>query len=160
MASTNSIPAVPPLWTAKDPGVYEQEVSYVGQELADKAYPIKSFFDAGANVVFHSDYPVSPAMGVPNSIYMAADRSLSNVADGKDTQRNIAEGITREQALRAMTINVAYQFHQENRMGSIEFGKLANMTVFDCDFLHDDLGKVAKAKVVATIVDGEEVYKA
>jgi hypothetical protein len=42
----------------------------------------------------------------------------------------------------------------------IEFGKLANMTVFDCDFLHDDLGKVAKAKVVATIVDGEEVYKA
>ena len=160
MASTNSIPAVPPLWTAKDPGVYEQEVSYVGQELADKAYPIKSFFDAGANVVFHSDYPVSPAMGVPNSIYIAADRSLPNAADGKDTQRNIAEGITREQALRAMTINVAYQFHQENRMGSIEFGKLANMTVFDCDFLHDDLGKVAKAKVVATIVDGEEVYKA
>ena len=35
-----------------------------------------------------------------------------------------------------------------------------NMTVFDCDFLHDDLDKVAKANVVATIVDGEEVYKA
>ena len=33
------------------------------------------------------------------------------------------------------------------------------MTVCDCDFLHDDLEKVAHANIVATIVDGEEVYK-
>ena len=46
-----------------------------------------------------------------------------------------------------------------NRMGSIEFGKLANMTVFDCDFLHDDLEKVEKANIVATLVEGEEVYR-
>ena len=43
-------------------------------------------------------------------------------------------------------------------LGSIDFGKLANMTVFDCDFLHDDLDKVTQAKIIATIVDGEEVY--
>ncbi len=30
----------------------------------------------------------------------------------------------------------------------------------DCDFLHDDLEKVAQANIIATIVDGEEVYKA
>ncbi len=65
-----------------------------------------------------------------------------------------------EQSLRAMTINVAHQFRQEHRLGSIEFGKVANMTVFDCDFLHDDIEKVAQANIVATIVDGEEVYKA
>jgi predicted amidohydrolase YtcJ len=34
------------------------------------------------------------------------------------------------------------------------------MTVFDCDFLHDDVEKVVEARVIATIVDGEEVYKA
>ena len=45
-------------------------------------------------------------------------------------------------------------------MGSIEFGKLASMAVFDCNFPHDDLDKVACAKVIATIVDGEEVYRA
>ena len=65
-----------------------------------------------------------------------------------------------EQSLRAMAINIAYAWHQEDRMGSIEVGKIANMTVFDCDFLHDESEKVANAKVVATIVDGEEVYKA
>ena len=74
--------------------------------------------------------------------------------------RNVKEAITREQSLRAMTINVARQWHQEHRMGSIEFGKIANMAVFDCDFLHDDIEKVAQANIVATIVDGEEVYKA
>ena len=44
-------------------------------------------------------------------------------------------------------------------LGSIEFGKIANMTVYDCDFLHDDIDKVAQANIVATIVDGEEVFK-
>ena len=162
MGATGSIPAVPPLWTAKIPGgPYEQEVSYVGQELTDQAYPIKSFYDAGANVVFHSDFPVSPMMNVKYSIYMAEKRNTPKEMLGGICQpRNIKEAITREQSLRAMTINVARQWHQEHRMGSIEFGKIANMTVFDCDFLHDDIEKVAQANIIATIVDGEEVYRA
>ena len=164
MAATGSIPAVAPLWAAKD-AVYEQECKYVGQELADQSYPIKSFFDAGANVVFHSDYPVSPSLNIVLSIYMAVTRAYPDVFEGqtlggKATQRNIKEAITREQSLRALTINVARAWRQENRMGSIECGKLANMSVYDCDFLQDDIEKVAEAKIVATIVDGEEVYRA
>ena len=161
MAETGSIPAAAPLWTPEVPGNYEVECSYVGKELADKSYPIKSFFDAGANVVFHSDYPVSPLMNIKYSFYTAEKRVYPDeVLGGKDTPRNTAEAITREQSLRALTINVARQWHQEHRMGSIEFGKIANMTVFDCDFLHDDIEKVAQANVIATIVDGEEAYKA
>ena len=161
MAETGSVPAVPPLWTAEiTGGPYDQEVSYVGKELAEQAYPIKSFFDAGANVVFHSDYPVSPMMNVKYSIYTAEKRTYPKEAFGDICKpRNVKEAITREQSLRAMTINVARQWHQEHRMGSIEFGKIANMTVFDCDFLHDDIEKVAQANIIATIVDGEEVYK-
>ena len=161
MAATGSVAAVPPLWTAEIPGPYEMEVSYVGKELAENSYPIKSFYDAGANVVFHSDYPVSPMMNVKYSFYTAEKRSYpKELLGGIDKPHNVKEAITREQSLRAMTINVARQWHQEHRMGSIEFGKIANMTVFDCDFLHDDIEKVAQANIVATIVDGEEVYKA
>ena len=161
MAATGSVPAVAPLWTPKVPGMYDQEVAYMGQELADQSYPIKSFYDVGANVVFHSDYPVSPLMDVKLSIYMAETHNYpQEVFGGLTAPRNMKEVITREQSLRAMTINVARQFRQEHRMGSIEFGKIANMTVFDCDFLHDDIDKVAQANVVATIVDGEEVFKA
>ncbi len=160
MGATNSVPAVAPLWTPKDNDTYPQEVVYVGKELADQAYPIKSFYDAGANVVFHSDYPVSPIMDIKYSIYTAEKRTYPKESGGMVNEpRNMKEAVTREQSLRAMTINVARQWHQEHRMGSIEFGKLANMTVFDCDFLHDDIEKVAQAKLIATIVDGEEVYK-
>ena len=92
---------------------------------------------------------------------MAETRSLpKGMFDDVDTQNNAKEAITREQSLRALTINVAHAWHQEHRLGSIEFGKVANMTVYDCDFLHDDIEKVGQANLVATIVDGEEVYKA
>jgi len=162
MADTGSVAAVPPLWSPAVPGIYDQEITYVGKELADQAYPIKSFYDAGANVVFHSDYPVSPMMDIKYSIYMAEKRNAPADFMGIEgvKERNLKEAISREQSLRAMTINVARQFRQEHRLGSIEVDKIANMTVFDCDFLHDDIEKVAKANVVATIIDGEEVYKA
>jgi hypothetical protein len=110
MAETGSVAAVPPLWTPAVPGVYQQEISYVGQELTDQAYPIKSFFDVGANVVFHSDYPVSPMLDIKYSIYTAEKRAYpKNVFGGIDSPRNLKEAITREQSLRAMTINVARQ---------------------------------------------------
>lgn len=161
MAETASIPAVAPMWTAKVPGEYDNEVVYVGEELAESAYPIKSFFDIGTNVVYHSDYPISPFMDVKRSFYMAENRALPEKdLGGKATQRNIGEAVTREQSLCALTINIAYAWHQEDRMGSIEVGKIANMTVFDCDFLNDEAEKVANANIVATIIDGEEVYKA
>lgn len=161
MGATGSIPAVPPLWTAKIPGLTDIEIAYVGKELSENSYPIKSFYDVGANVVFHSDYPVSPMMDIKLSIYMAEKRSCPEGSLGIETfPNNVKEAITREQSLRALTINVARAWRQEDRLGSIEFGKVANMTVYDCDFLNDDIEKVAQANIVATIVDGEEVFKA
>ena len=91
---------------------------------------------------------------------MAETRSQPEAHGKPAAQLGSEQAITREQSLRAMTINVACAWHQEHRIGSIEFGKLANMTVYDYDFLHDDIEKVARANLVATIVDGEEVYKA
>ena len=115
MAKTGSIPAVPPLWVAKIPGGYDLEVAYVGKETADRAYPIKSFYDAGANVVFHSDYPVSPMLDVRLSIYMAEKRAVPKTIMGGDTRRNTGEAITREESLRAMTINVAHHHDHQCR---------------------------------------------
>ena len=63
------------------------------------------------------------------------------------------------EALKAMTINTAYEFGQEDHLGSLEIGKIANMVVYDTDFLNDDIEKVKDAKLLSTIVDGEVVYK-
>ena len=165
MADTNTVALVPPLWTPGIPGVYEVEQANVGKERAAAQYPIKSFMDAGADVVFHSDYPISPSFSAPLSVYCAAKRGLPDYgsADGEPvegTVRGADEALDRKQALLAMTRNVAYMFHQEDNMGSLATGKLANMAVLDTDLLNDPIGKLLTAKITATVVDGEIVYKA
>ncbi len=51
-------------------------------------------------------------------------------------------------------------WHEEDRMGTISVGKLANFVVMDRDFMHDDFADIEKAVCLATIVDGDIVYKA
>lgn len=156
-ADLNVIAVVPPLWTAKEPIYFQQELDYIGSERAEAAYPIKSFLDAGAVCAFHTDYPVSPVVDVPQSIYTAVKRHRPEQTD--EAVRKSNEFITRYQALLGLTKNVAYMWHEENRMGSLETGKIANMSVFDSDFLNDDLEKVAHSSLVCTIVDGNVVYQ-
>ena len=63
------------------------------------------------------------------------------------------------QSLKACTINVAYAFKQEDRMGSITAGKLANFAVMDADLLDGDVMTIPDAKILATIIDGNVVYE-
>lgn len=119
---------------------------------------MKSFFEAGANVVYHTDYPVSPRISVPNAVYTGEKRKYPG--DPDSAVRAADEFAARYQSLLAMTKNVAYMWHEEERLGSLENGKIANMTVFDKDFLKDDIEEIGNASVVCTIVDGDIVYKA
>ena len=89
---------------------------------------------------------------------MGVLKKLPSLAD--DYIRNIDQAISRHEALKTLTSNVAYMWHEEDRMGSISVGKLANFAVFDRDFMHDDFAEIEKAVCLATIVDGEVVYKA
>lgn len=164
MADTNTVAVVPPLWAPAVPGM-EKEAKMIGKERAASQYPIKSFYDSGANVVFHSDYPISPSISAPLSVYTAVKRGfpegyIGGAGGGEDSVRGKDEIITREQALAAMTKNVAYMVHRENDLGTLSTGKIANMTVVDMDLLHEDIEKLPSAKILATIVDGEIVYKA
>lgn len=155
-AKYNIIPVVAPLWTPKEPVLYEYTVQFIGKDRAESQYPIKSFYDAGCKVNFHSDYPVSPAMDVAKSIYTAVLRTRKDL--GSERAHNLSEAITRQQALEAMTTNVAYSWHEENRLGSISVGKIGNFAIFDADFLNDDVESIWDAEVRATYVDGKLVY--
>ncbi|MBQ9406710.1 MAG: amidohydrolase family protein [Desulfovibrio sp.] len=145
------------MWTEKEPDIFEQEVAYVGKEKAYRAYPIKSIIDNGAVLASHSDYPVSPEFSVPMTICLGVNGYLPS--HGKERIRHEDQCLSREDTLKALTINVAYMWHEEKRMGSLETGKLANLTVFDRDFLKDDFKDIENAKCLATFVDGELVYE-
>ncbi len=157
MADTNSIAGVAPLWTPNFSVEGNNEVDYLGQERSDNAYPIKSFIDNGAKIVFHSDYPVSSGFDVSQSIYLAEKRGMPVEEMGK--VRGAHEAINRQQSLEALTTNVAYAFHAEDILGSITPGKIANFTVVDKDFLECKTEELLDAQIIATIVDGDIVYK-
>lgn len=150
---------VAPLWAPISPLYFKQEIDYIGEDRAWSSYPLKSFEDAGANICFHTDYPVSSEMNVPKSVYCAVKRQNPEV--GPRSAMVAEEGISSLRALLAMTANVAYLFHQEQHMGTLVIGKVANASVYDRDFIHyTDVRDIAKAKLVATIVDGQAVYQA
>ena len=154
IADNKIVAIVAPLWTPYDTVVTPREIAYIGKERVANAYPIKSFVDAGATIAFHSDYPVSTDVNIPESILKAELRSYKNGL-ARQVEK---EGISRMEALKAMTVNCAYALG-DSRIGSLEVGKIANYTVFDVDFLKDSEDELWNASLVATGVDGEVVYK-
>lgn len=74
------------------------------------------------------------------------------------TPINPEEALTREQALRLWTLNSAYLTFEEDRKGSIEPGKLADMVVISEDFLHCPIDRLKDIEALTTIVDGKVVY--
>jgi predicted amidohydrolase YtcJ len=61
-------------------------------------------------------------------------------------------------ALKAITINAAYQYHEEDRKGSIKVGKLADLVILDQNPLTIDPLKIKDIKVLETIKEGKSVY--
>lgn len=151
------IPVVAPLWVPYDSAYSQHEIDYLGQERFDNEYRVKDFFDLGCPVNFHSDYPVSPDIDMPLTIYCAVTRT--DVQHGPEGVHGPRQAVTRQQALEAMTFNVAYQLKEENRLGMIKPGMVANLSIYDVDFLNAPIEEIPAAKVVATYVDGNVVYR-
>ena len=159
IAALGVIPVVPPLWSIKaGSGIWEQEVAYLGQERADKAYPIRSFFTRSCHAAFHSDYPISSTVSVPGTVFCAVERRFAY--QGKELCRNTEECLSREQALAGLTTGPAYSFYEEARLGRLLPGYIANISAYDRDLMHDEIQKVDAATTVAVLIDGEEVYHA
>ena len=72
---------------------------------------------------------------------------------------NPSERVSRQDALRMGTRNGAYQLGEEDKLGSIEAGKLADLIVMDKDYMTVPEEKIPEIKVLLTIVGGKVVYK-
>ena len=70
------------------------------------------------------------------------------------------DALTREEALKGMTIWAAFANFEEDEKGSIEVGKFADFTILDKDIMTVDEKELPNTKVVATFINGELVYEA
>ncbi len=127
-----------------------------GVEL--KGYPIKSFFDYGINAASHSDFPaLSDSPDDPFGIMEIAVTGVYAPEQAKPWWTE--ECITREQAIQALTINVARQMFLENERGSVKEGKYADFLLVTKDVLSCPVTEIHEAKTAATYFEGKKVFE-
>ena len=129
----------------------------LGMDRLSGAYAWQALLDSDAIIAGGSDAPVE--VGSPLIEFYAA-------VARKDLEGNASEGwhpeqaISRQDALALFTSAAAYAAFQEDDLGSIEVGKLADFTVFDRDLMMVPEADILGAKAVMTVVGGEIVWEA
>ncbi|MEI0699465.1 amidohydrolase family protein [Brachyspira intermedia] len=159
MGELNIVAVTNPYWFFKEKGYfYELEVPYLGEERANKEYPMKDLFDAGCVVSVASDYPVTISPKPLDAIQFASTRMN---LDGEPASLLGADQIvTVEQMMDCATINGAYQNFAEDSLGSIKVGKKADFIILDQNILDIVPTDITKTKVLKTYSDGKLVYQA
>ncbi len=126
---------------------------FMGPQRAARMSPARSALDRGLRITIHADAPVVP-MEPLRLVWSAVNRvSTSGRVMGAE------ERIGAEEALRAVTIDAAYQHFDEGEVGSLEAGKRADMVVLSRSPL-EETETIDRIRVLQTIVGGRSVYRA
>ncbi len=128
----------------------------LGEEMANRSIPIKSFLTRGIPVAFGSDVPATQVFEPYWSFIGAVTRKTRS---GQFLAP--AEAITMKEALRAYTYGAAYAAFEEKEKGSIEEGKLADLAVWEQNLytLRPNPEEMKALKVLMTLLDGKIVYQ-
>jgi predicted amidohydrolase YtcJ len=126
----------------------------LGSERAKRgAYVWRKLIDSGATICNGTDAPVEDVDPIAN-FYASVTRRLP---DG--TTFYPSQSMTRMEALRSYTINGAYASFQEDKIGTLEKGKLADITVLSKNLLEVPEEQIKDTDVLYTIVGGKILYQ-
>lgn len=146
------------LWAFPDAYITDVNLPVVGQERVDRMYPIASIHRQGGSVVGGSDWSVS-SMNPLKAIETAVTRQDPDSLDPADPVLNDMERVPLPVMLAAYTRNGAELMHQEDRVGSIEVGKLADLVVLEQNLFEVDPRAIGDVAVVLTLLGGRTVYE-
>ena len=146
-------------WGKPAPDTVAGLKDYLGPQRYAILEPQSLLLDAGARVVFGSDWPVD-ALDEWFALKVGVTRTNSPAAGPEFAGRlGPAPGMPRAAVLRAVTMNAAYTLRQEGQVGSLEVGKLADLIVLDRNFFQIPDEEIADIKVLQTVVGGKVVYQ-
>ena len=158
MADNNIYVTSGMLWHHCDSVLQKELLHILPEGMNHKGYPMKSFFDHGINLSSHSDFPA--LCGAPDDPFGIMEIVVTGVYYTEQAKPWWPEEcITREQALTALTINVARQMFLENERGSIKTGKYADFLLVTKDVLTCPVTEIHEAKPAATYFEGKQVFK-
>ena len=125
-----------------------------GREQADFLSPMRAAIELGLRPTNHTDFNVTPIDQL-FLMWTAVNRvSRGGEVIGEDQRATPLE------ALKAVTMNAAYQYFEEDTKGSIEVGKLADLVILDANPLTVDPMTIKDIKVVETLKEGQTIYAA
>ena len=128
----------------------------LGNDRIQGAYAYKSLLDWSGRVALGTDFPVEHVSPL-KTFYAAVARTTEDQLPEGGFQ--MGDALTRMEALKGMTLWAAYANFEEEIKGSIEVGKLADMVILKRDIMNIDIHEVPQVEVIATIVDGNIVYR-
>ena len=123
---------------------------------ADRAHrlqPYREMIDAGVQFALSSDAPVASYRPLDTIAAAIQRRTVSGAGIGPD------QSLTVEEAVRACTLDAATSYFADDRLGSLEVGKLADVVVLDGDLFATSPQRIADLGVDMTLVDGEVAYR-
>ena len=126
----------------------------LGKQRASFISPMQTAIDAGLICSNHTDFSVCPMDPMRVMWSSVTRQAREGQVIGPD------ERIDRWNALKALTINAAWQIREENQKGTIEAGKLADLVILDGNPLTVETDDILTIKVVETLKEGKSVYKA
>ncbi len=125
------------------------------QETRNWCRPFKSMLENGVALTYGCDCPASD-FNPFTQIYRGAARVMD---DGQPDGGFITgEKISVREALRLYTYNGAFEARMEDKLGTLEVGKLADLIVLDQNILEIPLEDIRRTQVLLTIADGEIVF--
>jgi predicted amidohydrolase YtcJ len=127
----------------------------LGAERAKGAYAWRTVLNAGGRLALGSDFPVedvNPFFGLLAAV-TRQDQKGWPAGGWHPTER-----LTLAEAIRGFTSDAAYAAFEENSRGTIEVGKLADLTIVEGDLFAMPANDLHKTKVRYTVVGGEVVY--
>lgn len=124
------------------------------ERTATRAFPFRDLLDAGVVVMNGTDAPVERV----DPIASYSGSVTGRMANGGVF--NPQHLMTREEALRSYTLSAAYGAHEEANRGSLEVGKLADITVLSRNILEVPEEEIGGARAVMTIIGGAIAWRA
>jgi predicted amidohydrolase YtcJ len=153
-ASLGIIPSMQPSHAISD---LHFAPSRLGMDRLKGAYAWETLIKSGCIIPGGSDAPVE--RGEPMiEFYAAVARKDLKGFSGEGWHPE--EAVSREDALKMFTIWPAYASFQEKEKGSIEAGKLADLTILSADIMHIPESEIPKTRCLMTVIGGEVVFDA
>ncbi|HEY7426971.1 MAG TPA: amidohydrolase [Gemmataceae bacterium] len=159
MAELGVVADIQPAWLYLDTRTL---MAQFGNDRLRWFQPLKSLFEAGAIAGGGSDHmqKIGSLRSVnPYNPFLGMWTTITRKAKWYDGQLHPEEALSREQALRFYTTNNAYILFLDDRVGSLEEGKLADLIVVDRDLLTCPVDDIKDTHVLRTYVSGKLVHE-